>query len=156
MKKSHKKILDTKNFPEQSYLFDIEEIGVESLIGKTLVKFQIPSDKRFIALEDIDGNKYVFFHSQECCEDVYVEDIVGDFEKDLMNSPILKAEEIKSNNHDKGAKYNESLTSATWTYYKLATIKGYVDIRWYGSSNGYYSEGVTFASIKISSVKEGN
>lgn len=126
------------------------------LVGLTLTRAEQIGDDQ-IRFEDTNGNAYVLCHEQDCCECVTIEDIVGDLQ-DLVGSPILLAEEI-SNNWDSpsasrvmhalivdGPKdgYDESWT---WTYYKLATIKGYVDIRWYGASNGYYSESVSFIKL---------
>ena len=76
---------------------------------------------------------YALSHWQDCCENVYIESIVGSL-KDLQNTPILLAEEVSSE------KSNTPDGSATWTFYKFGTIKGYIDIRFLGESNGYYSE----------------
>lgn len=113
------------------------------LLGKTLTKIQV-DDKYSIYFETLEGEKYLMEHQQDCCESVSIEDIVGDVE-DLLNSPILMAEE--SSNSDEEAK-NGWAESYTWTFYKLATIKGYVTIRWYGESNGYYGESVDFMKLK--------
>ena len=62
---------------------------------------------------------------------------------------ILLAEEVthENENPDVIAEIPEYQDSFTWTFYKLATIKGSIAIRWYGVSNGYYSESVEFVKI---------
>lgn len=94
----------------------------------------------------VDDKKYLMSHKQDCCENVIIEDICGDLD-DLINSEILQAEESCSFKNPDDKDYENTGESFTWTFYKLATVKGYVTIRWYGVSNGYYSETVDFEEI---------
>ena len=87
---------------------------------------------------------YALLHIQDCCETVTIEDIAGDL-ADLVGSPILVAEEVKSD--DLGQPKESYDESYTWTFYKFSTIKGSVTVRWYGTSNGYYSESVDFVKM---------
>jgi hypothetical protein len=118
------------------------------LIGKTITAITGGAGDDRMTFDCDDGTSYVMYHSQDCCESVFIEDIVGDLQ-DLIGTPILCAEEATSDVRpaDLPAPHYED-ESQTWTFYKLATIKGYVDIRWHGSSNGYYSESVDFEQVK--------
>ena len=115
----------------------------EDLIGKVLVSVDLVSvenkgDEMVFTLDN--GEAYKLYHKQDCCESVSVEDVIGDL-NDLVGSPILMAEEVSQKENPEGVTKKKQ-DSFTWTFYKLATIKGYVTIRWYGKSNGYYSESV--------------
>jgi len=92
-----------------------------------------------------EGKHYKLHHYPDCCESVEIESIVGDL-IDLIDTPLLLVEEVSNCPAPEGhvmAEYG----SETWTFYKFGTIKGYVDVRWYGSSNGYYSESVYFDEV---------
>lgn len=129
---------------------DYTSEGIGQLVGKTLTKIvhEADSGEERLYFRDSDGNVYIMFHDQDCCESVSIEDIYGDFD-DLLDTPIIVAEERTSHLDDDDfvTKY-ENEESATWTFYTLRTIKGTVDIRWYGSSNGYYSETAEFYLLK--------
>lgn len=112
------------------------EVDVSDLLGKTLISVTYNRYNDEIHFETED-HIYKMYHSQECCESVSIEDISGDLQ-DLVGHQILEAEEVcKSGDLTHG-------DTETWTFYKFGTIKGHVNIRWYGSSNGYYSESVNF------------
>ena len=108
-------------------------VDFNELEGKTLKKIDATDDS--ITFFTIEGETFRMFHEQDCCESVYVEDVNGDF-SDIIGTPIISAKE-KTNEDD----------SCTWTFYDIRTIKGSVTIRWYGTSNGYYSESVDFIRL---------
>ena len=120
----------------------------EDLVGKTIQSISGATEGgKAIVITLTSGEEYVMYHEQDCCESVNINDIEGDIE-DLIGTPITMAEEARNceDLFEKGPvdpdEYEQR--SFTWTFYRLATVRGYVTIRWFGESNGYYSESVTF------------
>jgi hypothetical protein len=109
----------------------------EELLGRTL--YRAEADDSVLTLYLSNTNYVRFQHHQDCCEHVYIEDICGDLD-DLVGAPLIEAEEVSD--YDAGP-LNEYEESYTWTFYRFRTRKGSVIVRWYGSSNGYYSESVS-------------
>lgn len=102
---------------------------ISFLLGKTLSEIHHSEDE-IVFITECNHVLYLY-HSQNCCEQVSIESIVGDLD-DLVGNTVLLAECVTNCDDEVG----------TYTFYKLATVKGYVDIRWLGESNGYYSEEV--------------
>lgn len=118
----------------------LKDVPFSELEGKILkqiiINNQNPDVDDSIVFITNDGLEYVMHHYQDCCEEVFIDDISGDI-KDLINTPILKASKDTGSLPQKETPWDESFT---WTFYNLRTIKGDVQIKWYGTSNGYYSE----------------
>ena len=106
---------------------------IEDMVGKVFTS--IRNEDTELVFENAT-ERFVFFHSQDCCEHVSIEDVCGDLE-DLVGEPLVIAEQVSQ------TLWQPAHESVTWTFYKFATRKGYVDVRWLGESNGYYSEGVS-------------
>lgn len=127
---------------------------MDSFVGKTIKQ-----------IDNHDGERLVFFfttgevaqmlHYQDCCEWVTIDDICGDLD-DLIGSPLVLSEEVSSDDEAfkkldvlrKLAGVEHHGESETWTFYRMGTTKGSVTIRWYGTSNGYYSEYVSVEYVK--------
>lgn len=106
-------------------------IDVSDLKGKTItaVIYNTDDDSLWIHL-----NTHILemTHIQDCCETVYLADVVGNFE-DLIGYPLLEVSESIVNIESEDI-------SSTASYYNFKTLKASVQLRWVGESNGYYSE----------------
>jgi len=123
-----------------------QEQPFSSLFAKTIIDVNISPSKDAITFKCSDGTEYFMKHRQDCCESVSIEDVCGEW-SDILNQPILQAEESTSGENPANVK-KEFQYSFTWTFYRLTTRLGQVVIRWYGESNGYYSESVSFYQTK--------
>lgn len=82
-------------------------------------------------------------HEQDCCEDVWfvdgeedISDMVGDY---LVKIRIdVSPQDRDSNRIDE---------CSTWTFVTIQTLRNSYSFRWYGESNGYYSETVQLDDI---------
>lgn len=126
---------------------DAWSADIEDMVGRTFTSVEKTEYELNFICED---GTFKFYHDQDCCESVYIESITGDLE-DLVNTPITFAAE--SNSDDQPPESDYGYDSYTWTFYKFATIKGWVDVRWFGESNGYYSESVDLEFVPSEKFK---
>lgn len=126
----------------------MKNVNIESFKGQTIKHIEQSEDEVIFTMKD--DTKYKMYHSQDCCEYVYLEEVIGDL-KDLLDTPLLEAEEVTNTSDEENCPPaidgHDEYNSYTWTFYKLGTIKGHVTLRWFGSSNGYYSESVDIKQI---------
>lgn len=123
-------------------MHELSSVPFSALLGQILVRvthghYQGDEALQFVTAQ---GRTFVMYHQQSCCEHVYLEDQTGDWNH-ILDTIILVAEESSSD----GPPENDS---STWTFYKLAGIGGWMDLRWFGSSNGYYGESADFYEVK--------
>jgi hypothetical protein len=106
----------------------------EKLKGKTIVSVTgLEPNSSKVIFYCSDGTMLTMHHMQDCCEQVWLEDIIGTPEN--ITGVCHYAHEDIARNPIAGE-------SGTWTFYNVQTDKGFVTLRWNGESNGYYSESV--------------
>ncbi|MCX8962162.1 hypothetical protein EHW64_13725 [Erwinia psidii] len=114
---------------------------IKEMLGQTFCYVEDDRNENKLKFEISGLHYFLFHHEQDCCESVVIGDIDGDLE-DLTGSPITMAEVVTESGDDGNG------GSHTWTFFKFATAKGSVTVRWIGESNGYYSESVSLRIVQ--------
>jgi hypothetical protein len=142
MKNVHTVENNTKIFNRLTRRF----IEPREIIGVTFSKVENLGDYLRLTAQavDRDGNLVdciiTLEHFQDCCESVTLDEVSGELEW-LVDTPITHASLEQSAEGEAKSDCDESFT---WSFVKITTIKGSVDLKFYGTSNGYYSESVDF------------
>ena len=108
-------------------------INFEQLTGMSITAVVYKETNESLLIH-LNTHVLEMIHHQDCCETVYLADVVGSFE-DLIGYPLLEVSETIVNT-------NSADMSSTASYYNFRTVKASVQLRWIGESNGYYSETV--------------
>lgn len=111
----------------------------DEMIGRVPVRIDGAVGDDLMTFVMSDGSVFRFLHRQDCCENVAIEEIVGDPTDLLLGAPLSEAEEVDSS----GAPAQPG-DGYTWTFYKFGSASGTLTVRWLGTSNGYYSESVEY------------
>jgi len=72
---------------------------LKMLVGEKIVAVTGQVQDSEFKIETEDGLLFTFYHEQDCCESVYLEDVIGDVD-DLIGGYVLLAEE-SSNDDDR-------------------------------------------------------
>lgn len=118
-----------------------QRAAFSDLIGKRLVRVERSVNKwdggDEIQFACESGELYSMHHVRDCCEHVSIEDVCGEL-ADLVGQVVVDAFEKQQLG---------DCWSSTWTFYTIRTQRTTVTIRWFGESNGNYSETADFMRL---------
>lgn len=131
----------------------IDDDNIIEMVGETIVKVvNINDDHLYLYLEN--GDYYMFFHKDDddCHGDVRIKSIQGSL-RNILNSPLTVAKTSYSCGYTDDNDVDNFLPdwkqeTYTWTFYKFATDKGSITVRWFGTSSDYdCSEKITCVKV---------
>lgn len=117
-----------------------EKADIKDMEGKKITGLSLYGEEGPLFICS-DGTQFLLTHLQECCENVDLEDANA---AESFWLALNEGKEVTIISADERSNNEESeYESETWTFYNFDTDQGYLNLRFYGSSNGYYSEGVS-------------
>ena len=117
-----------------------DNVPFDTLVGRRITKITgAEAGSDFVEFHCDDGTLFGMFHDQDCCESVDLHEFDGDPQRTI--GLVTAAREETSTDRPALSEWDDS---HTWTFYVLETEGGTLHLRWYGTSNGYYGEGVDF------------
>jgi hypothetical protein len=106
---------------------------MKELIGKTVSGLRVNEDQSILAFDHPDGTSTVYETYGDCCSETWFADITG--VSTLLGGTVIEAEEVALQMaQDSRTRQEEDKFYGV----KLRTDKGYADIVYRNSSNGYY------------------
>lgn len=122
------------------------QVPFDTLQGKTISKIVDDRDYNTVDFFTTDGGHYRMEHFQDCCESVYLADVAGGTLDALVGQTILSAY-VETNDDIPAPSDTWADDYQMWTFYTIRTMFYTLTLRWFGSSNGYYSVSVDFMDI---------
>lgn len=112
------------------------QFASEDFVGKTVTDVTLGDETTF---ECDDGSRYRIIHEQDCCEVVRLMGNRNVYPKlPFVVIAFRQEEECGEDDYE----------SYTKTLITIETNNGYLNLEWYGTSNGYYGEGVSFQKME--------
>lgn len=124
---------------------------LKKLEGRKIVSVEGKAGDEEVVLCTDDDVRFRIYHEQDCCETVRLHDVDGDLQ-DLVGHVVSRAEMVSSESEMNDENWREAPSryaeSWTWTFVKIQNMGASLTMRWFGESNGYYSEGVNIEATK--------
>lgn len=134
---------EEKYYKENNMYYD--KINNSSLVGLVVREIDVDDCGDSLRITTECGRAFMFYHDQDCCEDVRIWDIKGNL--NLLKGKRLESVESEILDDIPDDVDYKPYDSYTWTEITFRVTDATVISRWIGESNGYYSEAVDLSEL---------